>query len=475
MCKRLVLGQVKEVSHKFLKRDDMKHLALTSKTTGMALLLFIFVFGTVWADPEENCLIKGIHANTTKNYDEATQVLEKCLNQQPFDERILINLGIAYCGKGMYDEAISIYKKIISLSSWIVDVPLIHVSLGDAYAGKGLLDEAIEEYKIAITLKPSDVNTHINLGAVYKKRGLLDKAIDEYKKALDLDSKYLDGEIEQRWYKKAEQAVQAKNYKEAIKCYEKSLWIPRPPILAPMYRPLRGKYINEEMNDRAMKEFEKAIELDPDNAITHYGIGIGILYYNMEMYDEAIAEFRKAIAINPDYAAAHVDLGATYFQKGMIGESIEEYKKAIEIDSNDMFAHRALCLIYNEENLYNPSIIHCKKAITLESDPPLTNCILGNSYVEIQMYDDAIDAYKKCMTMEDKRASANLQIGICYSGKSLFTVAADYFYNAGLLYLEEGNIDKAIRAYEALQITGVKELEAALFTKLWPTNGIALH
>ena len=85
-------------------------------------------------------------------------------------------------------------------------------------------------------------------------------------------------ETAEEWLKKGDEAIKAKNYDEAIKCYK------------------------------------QAIVIDPDKAAVHYYLGFA--YDEKKMLDEAIAEYEKAIAIDPDYADAHYNLGSAYLSKG---------------------------------------------------------------------------------------------------------------------------------------------------------------
>ena len=49
------------------------------------------------------------------------------------------------------------------------------------------------------------------------------------------------------------------------------------------------------------------------------------------MYREAIEPFRRAIQIEPNDAIAHFNLGLAYGESGMYREAIEAFKRAIEI------------------------------------------------------------------------------------------------------------------------------------------------
>lgn len=54
---------------------------------------------------------------------------------------------------------------------------------------------------------------------------------------------------------------------------------------------------------------------------------IGDLYLRKGMYDEAMAEYEKAIEVDPNYAISHFNLSIVYDKKGMKEKADEEYAK----------------------------------------------------------------------------------------------------------------------------------------------------
>ena len=78
-------------------------------------------------------------------------------------------------------------------------------------------------------------------------------------------------------------------------------------------------------HDEAMREIQRARELDPLSLIIRTDIGFE-LYYSGQ-YDQAIQQLKTTLEMNPNFAVAHLWLGRVYQQKGLYDEAIAEFSK----------------------------------------------------------------------------------------------------------------------------------------------------
>jgi len=102
---------------------------------------------------------------------------------------------------------------------------------------------------------------------------------------------------------------------------------------------------------RAKEEFEKALRVDPFYGPADYSLKTikdvieqkinretaihsfkGAFYANKDQYDKAIREYTKAIEINPKFADAYNNRGNAYGEKGQYDQAIRDYTKAIEVN-----------------------------------------------------------------------------------------------------------------------------------------------
>ncbi len=57
-----------------------------------------------------------------------------------------------------------------------------------------------------------------------------------------------------------------------------------------------------------------------------------MVYYHQKNYRRAIREYRRAVTIEPDQAGTHANLGFAYYNTNKFPEAAGEFQKAIELD-----------------------------------------------------------------------------------------------------------------------------------------------
>ena len=150
--------------------------------------------------------------------------------------------------------------------------------------------------------------------AAAKKALQLDDTLTEAHTSLALVLAWYDFDLEQS-LKEFERAIQLNpNYATAHQ------WFSRGPLLA------LGQF------DRAIAEGKRAVELDPLSLIINSDLGSD--YFNARRYDEAIMQLRKTIEMDPRFYYAHWNLGEVWQLKGQLTEAIAEYRRAVELNDD---------------------------------------------------------------------------------------------------------------------------------------------
>ncbi len=86
-------------------------------------------------------------------------------------------------------------------------------------------------------------------------------------------------------------------------------------------------------HNEAIAERKLAQELDPLSLIINFELGLA--FYYARDYDRAIEQFQKTLELDPDFPPAQQFLPSAYEQKGMYGEAIAGFEKATLTGGNE--------------------------------------------------------------------------------------------------------------------------------------------
>lgn len=106
---------------------------------------------------------------------EGRQILEKLLQQEPSNPRLLYNLGICYSEQNHVGKSIQLLKRCIAADPNYVNA---YAALGFSYQKAGQTQKAIETLEQGLAKDPKNFHVLKNLGSLYGNEGQLDKAIE---------------------------------------------------------------------------------------------------------------------------------------------------------------------------------------------------------------------------------------------------------------------------------------------------------
>jgi serine/threonine-protein kinase len=128
----------------------------------------------------------------------------------------------------------------------------------------------------------------------------------------------------------------------------------------------------------AIKEFQRAIDLDPNYATAHHWYANGPLLA-LGRFDEAVAEGARAVELDPLSPIINVNQANNFIIAGRYDEAIHEIRKALELDPEFGYAHSNLGLALELKGDLPGAIAEFRRAHQLNGDP-LSLAYLGNLY-----------------------------------------------------------------------------------------------
>ena len=139
---------------------------------------------------------------------------------------------------------------------------------------------------------------------------------------------------------------------------------------------------------RAIPEFERAIELNPNYPTAHQWYGSSALT-SLGRFDQAIAEVKRAIALDPLSLVINSDLGNSYYRARRYDEAIKQLRKTIDLDPDFYYAHWNLGSALKAKGDVAGAIEQYEKARALNEDPSMLG-LLANAYAAAGRKTDAI-------------------------------------------------------------------------------------
>ncbi|MBL8917799.1 MAG: tetratricopeptide repeat protein [Myxococcaceae bacterium] len=184
-------------------------------------------------------------------------------------------------------------------------------------------------------------------------------------------------------------------FDEAIKEFKKAIELD--PNSAHAHDNLATVYAEKKQFREALAAYLTALRLEPDSATVHYNLGVFLSTFGNEF---AVAEYQEAIALEPDYPDAHLSLGLAHADGGRLDEAMKELRVAIDLDPSDPVARHELASLLMDLDDYRNAITHLKEVTRL--DPKLFEAWLdlGICYAQKGFYAEAERAYDKAAELE---------------------------------------------------------------------------
>lgn len=223
----------------------------------------------------------------------------------------------------------------------------------------------------------------------------------------------------------------------------------------------------QELAEKAIKELQEAIKIDPNYSRAH--LELGVLYQekadlegelqelqqSRSDYENAFRELQQATKINPNDAEAHFRLGGIYQVFGGYDQALGEFEDALRINPNFPRIHTAIGSVYHARG-----VRALVKATRLDWSYLLADTLKEISYKNKDELKKAIDSYTSATQLDTTNAIAYSKLGqACCTWaqdeyqKAIATDSLDTtaHLNLGLILLEKGYQNRAKSQYEILK------------------------
>ncbi len=140
-------------------------------------------------------------------------------------------------------------------------------------------------------------------------------------------------------------------------------------------------YLQEQDDDRAIAELERAAAIDPKLPFVHYFLGVA--YRRRHDLERAKTEFLKDAVIEPDVAFNYDQLGAVCSDLQANAEATRYFHEALRRDSHMASSQFGLAKIYREEEKFTEALAALDAAGKLDTASASVHYLRGQILVRL--------------------------------------------------------------------------------------------
>jgi len=269
---------------------------------------------------------------------------------------------------------------------------------GEIRMDLSLPEEAGEEPDRAV----ADITTHSIEAYRYYLEGInhfygfrMDRAVERFCKALEYDSTYA------RAYFRIAMATlpsHAPGFDQAIaKAAEYSDRVPE--MERQFIKSMAS--LNIEGVDSTVDGLERLTERFPEEKEPHYWLGIFYAHF-LQQPEKAIRHFERALELDPNYAIAYNDITVPYLELGDFEKALWAINQYIFLSPNDANPHDTKGIMLGEMGELDKAIESFQRALDIDSTFYSSSEYLGYMYIFKRNYEEAKAILQKMLSSTDK-------------------------------------------------------------------------
>jgi tetratricopeptide (TPR) repeat protein len=159
----------------------------------------------------------------------------------------------------------------------------------------------------------------------------------------------------------------------------------------------------------ALPLLQRAIQLSPDDAETHYYLGTAL--QGRGDVAGAMARYQRALELRPAYTVAIVDLADLLQLSRRFVEAAAGYRRALEIEPNLPEVHNNLGNALRDGGQLDEALASYSRALDIKPDFAEAHSNLGNALRRLGHYHVAAASYRRALEIKPHFAEAHNNLG----------------------------------------------------------------
>lgn len=223
---------------------------------------------------------------------------------------------------------------------------------------------------------------------------------------------------------------------------------------------LRGRFLwnrrTGENLDKAIEQFQAAIDRDPNYALAYAGLAdvysiyrdysinapadsmsraeayaksaisidgqlaephatLGNVYYNRLQWAESESEYKKAIELNPNYPTAYHWYAVLLFSLGRNGEAEAAIMRAHQLDPLSAIISQNVAQAYRMKGDHDAAIETCQRIIDLDPNFPGCHFAIAWTYLKTGRNNEAIAEFQKAVELNGRYSTTLAELAVAFA------------------------------------------------------------
>lgn len=223
-------------------------------------------------------------------------------------------------------------------------------------------------------------------------------------------------------------------------------------------------YRNDTQNlvNKAMNEFQKAICLDKNNASAYNAAGV--VSINQNNLNDAKNYFNKALAADKTYSLAIDNLGTIDLMNGKIEDAQKKFKESLTYNTQNTTAMYHLAQIAMQKHDYSNALAYLNNALYINQNSPAIYNLMGKAYVQQGNEAAAINAFRKSLLVKPEFTLSYLDLADIYQKRGDGEFALEQLKTA--LVLEPNNNDAKLKVADISLSSGKYAQAISVYSEL---------
>lgn len=225
----------------------------------------------------------------------------------------------------------------------------------------------------------------------------------------------------------------------------------------------------------ALKCLDRALALEPENALVHSLLGV--VFKSMGKLDLAEKAYRKSLEYNGKQLEPLNNLGNLLVGQRRYQEAIPHLLKAVELNENFYQSHNTLDIAYLKSNQIKKALQHFTRSVEIQPDFGIAHQNLGQAYLFLKQLDEAERAFDQAsehipdskelqlnrarlaLAKNDQQEAIRLAVPLAQPGDGEMPQALMVL---GQIHERQKNYPKAVRSYERALSLGYRPIQMVI-------------